>query len=330
MTTRSFTRRQLVQSLAGAAGALAGLGATPVHAQSFPSKPLTMLVPFPPGGPTDMMARVLGEILAERLGQPVLVENRPGGGGQIAGGALIRAAADGHTLMLAEMSVLSVNALLYKSFAYDPLAEFQPVASMLVMPMMILAPRNSPANTLQELVALSRTKALNYASPGAGTVAHLAGEQLRAAARTSLTHVPYKGSAPLMTDLIGGQIDFAVDGVGPALANIRDGKIKALAVAMPRRSPVLPNVPTTAEAGFPSVVMDAQFGVVTRTGTPAAVVQRLYEEIAQAIRQPKFAGRFDPLGFETVPLAPEAFRARIRSETERQGALIKAAGISME
>ena len=330
MTLPSFTRRQLVQSLAGMAAGVAGMRAPLSQAQTFPSKTITILVPFPPGGPTDLMARVLGEILSDRLGQTVVVDNRPGGGGQIAGGALIRANADGHTLMLGEMSMLSVNALLFKSYAYEPQAEFLPVASMLSMPMMILAPRSSPANTLQELVQLSRTKALNYGTPGAGTVAHLAGEQLRAVTKTDLSHIPYKGSAPLMTDLIGGQLDFAIDGVGPALPNIREGKIKALVVAMPKRSPALPNVPTTAEAGFPSVVMDAQFGLVTRTGTPTAVVQRLAEEIALAIRQPKFTSRFDPLGFEAMSLNSDQFRARIRSETERQGALIKAAGITVE
>lgn len=330
MKLNSLNRRQLIQTFASVAGSATGLTLPVANAQSFPTKNITILVPFPPGGPTDLMARVLGEILTERLGQPVIVDNRPGGGGQIAGGALIRSNPDGHTLMLGEMSMLAVNALLFKSYAYDPFAEFLPVTSMLSMPMMILAPSNSPANTLQELVNLSRSKPLNYGSPGAGTVSHLAGEQLRSVAKLDLTHVPYKGSAPLMTDLIGGQIDFAIDGVGPALPNIREGKIKAIAVAMPKRSPALPNVPTTAEAGYPSVVMDAQFGLVTKTGTPAAIVQKLYEEIAQALRNPKFTSRFNPLGFEPIQLNPEQFRARIRSETDRQGALIKSAGITLE
>jgi len=330
MKIHSFNRRQLIQTMAAVAGAVSGMSLPTANAQSFPSKNITILVPFPAGGPTDLMARVLGEILTEKLGQSVIVDNRPGGGGQIAGGALIRSAPDGHTLMLGEMSMLSVNALLFKSYAYDPLAEFHPVTSMLSMPMMILVPGNSPANTLQDLVTLSRNKPLNYGTPGAGTVAHLAGEQLRSVSKTNLTHIPYKGSAPLMTDLIGGQIDFAVDGVGPALPNIREGKIKAIAVAMPKRSSALPNTPTTAEAGYPSVVMDAQFGLVTKTGTPAPVVQKLYEEITQALRNPKFTNRFNPLGFEPIQLNPDQFRARIRSETDRQGALIKSAGITLE
>lgn len=330
MKSHSLNRRQLMQATAALAGVASGLGASIANAQSFPSKNITILVPFPPGGPTDLMARVLGEILTERMGQSVIVDNRPGGGGQIAGGALIRSSADGHTLMLGEMSMLSVNSLLFKSYAYEPLVEFLPVTSMLSMPMMILAPGNSPINTLQDLVNRARNKPLNYGTPGAGTVAHLAGEQLRSVAKAELTHIPYKGSAPLMTDLIGGQIDFAVDGVGPAIPNLREGKIKAIAVAMPKRSPALPNVPTTAEAGYPSVVMDAQFGLVTKTGTPAPVVQKLYEEIVQALRHPKFTSRFSPLGFEAIQLSPEQFRARIRSETDRQGALIKSAGITLE
>jgi tripartite-type tricarboxylate transporter receptor subunit TctC len=330
MKLHSLNRRQLIQSISAVVGSVSGLALPIANAQSFPSKSLTILVPFPAGGPTDLMARVLGEILTERMGQSVIVDNRPGGGGQIAGGALIRSIPDGHTLMLGEMSMLAVNALLFKSYAYDPFAEFLPVTSMLSMPMMILAPGNSSINTLQDLVNRARSKPLNYGTPGAGTVAHLAGEQLRSVSKTELTHIPYKGSAPLMTDLIGGQLDFAVDGVGPALPNIREGKIKAIAVAMPKRSPALPNVPTTAEAGYPSVVMDAQFGLVTKTGTPAPIVQKLYEEIALALRHPKFTSRFNPLGFEAIQLNPEQFRARIRSETDRQGALIKSAGIALE
>ena len=314
-------------------GALAAAGAWPMtrgHAQTFPSRTITVLVPFPAGGPADQMARIIGEVLTERLGQSVLVDNRPGGAGQIAGSALIRQPADGHTLLLAELSVLSVNALMYKKFAYDPLAEFQPVAGLRSMPMMVLVPRASPANTLQELLALARTKPLNYASPGTGTVAHLAGEQIRTAARVEMTHIPYKGSGPAMADLLGGQFDMLVDGLGPALPHIREGKIKALAIAAPNRAPLLANVPTTAEAGYPSVRMSALFGVATRSGTPAPVVQKLYDEIALASKQPKFAKRFDDLGFEQELMTPEQFRNYIKAETERQGAVIKANNISAE
>ena len=314
-------------------GALAAAGALPMprgHAQTFPSRTITVLVPFPAGGPADQMARIIGEVLTERLGQSVVVDNRPGGGGQIAGSALIRLPADGHALLLAELSVLSVNALMYRKFAYDPQAEFQPVAGLRSMPMMVLVPRSSPANTLPELMLLARTRQLNYASPGTGTVAHLAGEQIRAAAKVEMTHIPYKGSGPAMADLLGGQFDMLVDGLGPALPHIRDGKIKALAIAAAKRAPLLPTVPTTAEAGYPSVQMSALFGVATRTGTPGAVVQKLYDEIALASKQPKFAKRFDDLGFEQELMTPDQFRAYIKTETERQGAVIKANNISAE
>lgn len=300
------------------------------QAQAFPSRGMTILVPFPAGGPTDQMARVLGEILAERFGQPVVVDNRPGGGGQIAGGQLIRLPADGHTLMLGEMSVLAVNAILFKKYAYDPIAEFQPITPMLSMPMMVLAPRNSPANSLQDLVALAKGKPINYASPGAGTVAHLAGELLKGAAKVDLNHIPYKGSAPAIADLLGGQVDLLIDGLGPALPHIREGKIKALAICTPTRAPVLPNLPTTTEAGYPSVQMSAAFGMVVRNGTPAATTQRLYEAIAAAIRTPRFAKRFEDLGFESMAMNPDQYRAYIKAETERQGALIKAVGISLD
>jgi tripartite-type tricarboxylate transporter receptor subunit TctC len=321
------SRRSFVRASAAALGAAAF---SPLRAQTFPNKSMTILVPFPAGGPADQMARVIGEILADKLGQAVLVDNRPGGAGQIAGGALIRQPADGHTLLLAELSVLSVNALLYKKFAYDPLAEFQPVAGLRSMPMMVLVPRSSPANTLADLIALARTRPVNYASPGVGTVAHLAGEQIRTEAKVTMTHIPYKGSGPAMADLLGGQVDALVDGLGPALPQVREGKIKALAIATPKRSAMLPNVPTTAEAGYPGVLMSALFGIATRTGTPAPVVQKLYDEIALAYRQPKFAKRFDDLGFEQELMTPEQFRTYIKTETERQGAVIKANNISAE
>ena len=233
-------------------------------------------------------------------------------------------------MLLAELSVLSVNALLYKKFAYDPVAEFQPVIGLQAMHMMVLVPRSSPANTLQELVALSRGKPLNYASPGAGTVAHLAGEQLKFLAKFDMVHIPYKGSGPAMADLLGAQVDAMVDGVGPALPHLRDGKIRALAIAAPRRAAVLPNVPTTTEAGYPAVQMSALFGVAVRTGTPLTVVQKLHDEIALAAKQPKFARRFEDLGFEAVPYTAEQFRSYIKSETERQGAIIKANNIVLE
>ena len=318
------------RSLLGVLPATGLLALAPVRAQTFPSKTVSIFVPFPAGGPADQMARIIGEILADRLGQPFVVDNRPGAGGQIAGTALIRLPADGHALLLAELSVLSVNALLYKKFAYDPVAEFQPVIGLQAMHMMVLVPRSSPANTLQELVALSRGKPLNYASPGAGTVAHLAGEQLKFLAKFDMVHIPYKGSGPAMADLLGAQVDAMVDGVGPALPHLRDGKIRALAIAAPRRAAVLPNVPTTTEAGYPAVQMSALFGVAVRTGTPLTVVQKLHDEIALAAKQPKFARRFEDLGFEAVPYTAEQFRSYIKSETERQGAIIKANNIVLE
>ncbi len=311
--------------------AAASIGpASIARAQSFPSKALSILVPFPPGGPTDQMARVLAELLTERLSQPVVVENKPGGGGQVAVPLLLRAPADGHTLLLGEMSVLATNAVLYKKFSYDPPKDLAPIASMLSMPMMILAPKNSPANTLQEAIALARSKGLNYGSPGAGTVAHLAGELLKAAAKIDLNHVPYKGSAPAIADLLGGQIDLLVDGLGPALQLIRDGKIKALAIAAPSRAPLLPNLQTTSEQGFPSVQMSAVFGMVARSGTPQPLINRLHEEISICLKHPKFAKRFDDLGFEQIAMNPDEFRGYIAKETDRQGGLIKAANISVD
>ncbi|MDF0495024.1 Bug family tripartite tricarboxylate transporter substrate binding protein [Bradyrhizobium yuanmingense] len=299
-------------------------------AQEFPSRPLSILVIYPAGGPADLMARALAEVLRERLGQPVIVENKPGAGGQIAGTALIRAPADGHTLLIGDTASLGINKAVYANFSYDPLTGLEPVAPLMLMPMLLYVPKSSPFNSTADLVAAAKSKALNYASQGNGSLGHLLGEMLKADAAIQLVHVPYRGSAPAMQDLIGSQVDLLFDGLGPGLPNVSANNIKALFVAGPQRLPQLPNVPTADEVRLPNVVMSLWLGVVVRAGTPEPVVQRLSEEVGYAMRQPQVTKRFLDLGFQILNMTRAEFREFVKNEAGKSTALVKARGISAE
>ena len=300
------------------------------QAQTFPSKPITWIVPYPPGGPGDLMARTVGEIVGSRLGQPVLIDNRPGAGGQIAGIALLKADADGHVLMLGDTSTLGVNKAVYKTFGWEPVADVRGIAPMPVMPMLLLVPRNSPYNSLAELVAAAKKREFNYASQGAGSTGHLLGEMLKDAAGGRFNHIPYKGSAPAMNDLLGGQVDMLFDGVPPALPQFRADKVKVLAIAGPSRITQLPEVPTTAELGYPGVAMSIWFGAVVRKGTPEAIVKTLNAEITQAMKQDKVTKRFGDLGFQPLTMGDREFGQFIQSEAQRWVAYVKDRNITIE
>lgn len=300
------------------------------RAQTFPSRPLTWLVPYPPGGPGDLMARSVAEVVSSRLGQPVLVDNRPGAGGQIAGSALMKAEPDGHTIMLGDTSSLCVNKSVYRAFSWDPVKDARGISMMLVMPMLLLAPRNGPYNSVAELVAGARGRGINYASQGPGSTGHLLGELLRDASTGNFTHVPYKGSAPAMNDLLGGQVDMLFDGVPPALPHVRADKLKVLAVAGKERLPQLLNVPTMAELGYGGVEMSIWFGAITHRSAPEAVVRRLNAEIAAAMVQEKVAKRFTDLGFQIPQMNQEQFNTYIVSEASRWAQFVKTKSIMAE
>ena len=314
-----MNRRRTVVTLLAAAS-----WAGKAKALDYPTRPVTILVPFPAGGPGDLMARSIGDVMRERMGQPVIVDARPGGGGQIAASALLQAPANGHTLMLGEMSTLCSNKLLYTNFRYDPLVDFEPIATLLQMPMVLYVPKNSPFNSLADLVNASKSRPLNYASQGGGTAGHFLGEMLASATGGKLNHVPYKGSGPAMTDVMGGQVDMLFDGIGAGLQYLAGQKLKTIAVAGPTRLSQIPDVPTTAEGGVPDVSLSVWFGVVARAGTPADIVRRLNEEITYALKQPVNVKRFGDLGFQFMSMTPEEFRGFMRRETDRWGAFIKA------
>lgn len=298
------------------------------QSQAFPSRPLTWIVPYPAGGPGDLMVRTVGEVISGRLGQPVLVDNRPGGGGQIAGSTLVRADADGHTLMLGDTSTLCINRAVYKTFSWDPTADVRGVGAMLLMPMVLLVPRASPFNTLADLIAAAKSREINIASQGSGSTGHLLCELLRTSTGARLNHVPYKGSAPAMNDLLGGQVEALFDGVPPALPHVKADKLKVLAVAGPTRVPQLPNVATTAELGHPDVSLSIWFGAIARKGTSDAMTKKLSAEIVHAMQQEGVSRRFVDLGFQPMSMDDEKFNRFMQAETARWTGFVKARNIT--
>jgi tripartite-type tricarboxylate transporter receptor subunit TctC len=322
-------RRTLLQ----AALCAATLGANGAAvAQAFPTKTVTIVVPFAPGGPTDQLARALAAKMQESFGKPVIVENRPGAGGQIAGGALKQAEADGHTVFIGATEMFAINPTLYRKFSYEPARDFQPVGAIAMMPMILVVPKASPANSVQELLALARSKpgGLSYASQGPGSIGHMLGEILRTRTGAPLSHVPYKGSAPALQDLVGGQVDMMFDVVLAAGPMIAADRLRALGVAADRRTPGVPGAPTLAEAGLPGIEASVWFGAVVRAGTPEPIVVRLNEAMNAAIASPDVNRRFSDLGLQMMRTTPAQFGAFMRAETERWEPLVKASGASVD
>lgn len=322
-------RRNVLAGLAAFAAAAAVLP-RPSAAQAFPARPLRIVVPFPAGGPTDQVARLVADKLQATLGQPVVVDNRPGGAGQIAATQVLQAPADGHTLLIGDMGLYAVNPSLYPKLSYDVQRDFVPITGAMSAPMVLNVPANSPSATVADLVRRASSSPLNFASQGPGTGGHLIGEMFRAQSKGNLNHVPYKGGAPAMQDLIAGQVDLFFEVLGASLPQARAGRIRMLAIAAPARSRLAPDLPTTAEAGFPGLTMSPWFGFVARSGTPDAALRRLNAEIVAALGQPDVVERLQTVGFEPIPGAPEQFARLIRDETERWGAVVRSAGIKVE
>jgi tripartite-type tricarboxylate transporter receptor subunit TctC len=322
-------RRSLLRTCLAAA-CLAAAG--PASAQSFPSRNLTIVVPFAPGGPTDQLARALAGRMQESLGRPVIVENRPGAGGQIATNALRQADPDGHTLFIGATEMFAINPTLYRRFSYEPARDFQPVAAIAEMPMILVVPKSSPAGSVRELLELARSRpgGLSYASQGPGSIGHMLGEVVRTRTGAPLNHVPYKGSAPALQDLVGGQVDLMFDVVLAAEQLVNTDKLRALAVAAPKRTTPFPNLPTLAEAGLTGADASVWFGAVVRAGTPEPVVARLNEAMNAAIAHPDVAKRFGDLGMQMLRMSPAQFGAFMKAETERWTPIVKASGASVE
>jgi tripartite-type tricarboxylate transporter receptor subunit TctC len=300
-------------------------------AQEWPTKAVRIIVPFPAGGSADLLPRYVGESLQKQWGQPVIVDNRPGAAGNIGATAVFQAEPDGYTLLSAPPPPLVINRLLYPKLAYDP-TQFVPMSVIAAIPNVLLVHPKVAASSVGELIALAKSNPgkLNYASQGSGATSHLTAELFKSmAGGLQITHVPYKGSAPALADLVGGQVDMMFDNLGVSLPHVKSGKLRALAVASTRRFRSLPDVPTLAETlpGFESV---AWFGIVGPPKTPSAIAQKVAAGVETALRNPDVLRRLSELSADPLGMTPAETAAFMKQETERWGAVIRSAGVKLE
>lgn len=299
-------------------------------AQSYPAKAIRLLVGFPPGGSTDIVARIVGQKLGETLGTQVLIDNRPGAGGNLALQAAARAAPDGYTLVMGHLGTLAVNPALYTKLPYDPIRDFMPISLVASVPSMLVVHPSVPARSVKELIALAKARPgeLNYGSSGAGGTPHLAVEYFKMMAGVDIVQVPYKGAGPMTTDLISGQISMTITGIPALLPNVKAGRLRALAVSTSKRLAVAPDLPTIAEAALPGYEATTWYGLLAPAGTPRELIARLNEAILRSVKQPEVAARLAGEGAEAVFSTPEEFAAHIKSEMARWEKVIRRAGIT--
>jgi tripartite-type tricarboxylate transporter receptor subunit TctC len=323
-----MTRRILsaVVGLGLALGACADAGA-----QAYPNRPIKLIVPFPAGGPPDVIARVVADAISPRLGQTVVVENRPGAGATIGTRSVAGAQADGYTLLYASTTSLSIAPSLFRNVDYDPIKSFAPVAGISIGPMVVVVHPSVPAKTVAELVAHAKANPgkLNYGS-GVASPPHIAWGLFTAVTGTDILHVPYRGMAPAMSDLVSGHVQVMIDGTGPLLPHIQDGKIRALAVTGKTRSPDFPHLPTMIEAGYPDFVLTFWTGIAAPAGTPAEIVAKLNAAINDTLRSPAMKAHLDRFNVEANVASPPEFAAFVAAEAKKWGDIIRAANIKVE
>jgi tripartite-type tricarboxylate transporter receptor subunit TctC len=306
--------------------------ATLSFAQGFPEKPIRFVIGFTPGGPSDILARALGQKLAERWNQQVVIENRPGAGGNVAAEAVARSAPDGYTWLLGNNSILATNQSLYRQLGYDPVKDFAPVSLVALQPNILVVNPQVPANSVMELVSLAKKHPgkLNYASSGSGAAAHLAGELFKTMAGVDLVHVPYKGAQPALTDVIAGQVQVMFATSASVIPFIKAGKLRALAVTTAQRSPSVPELPTVAEAGVPGFEAITWHGVVVPAATPAPLIERLNRDIVGVLRMPDLRERLATFGAEVVAGTPREFADYIAAEIPKWAKVVRDSGARIE
>ena len=299
---------------------------------AFPAKPIRLVVPFPPGGSTDIIARVIGQKLSESLGQQVIVENKPGAGGNIGVESVAKAPADGYTLVMGHVGTFGSNPALYKKLPYDPVKDFAPVTLIAMVPNLLVVQPSLPIRTTQELIAAARAKPgqLTYGSGGNGSAAHLAAEYFKLRAGVDIQHVPYKGTMPALTDLLSGQISMQITGAPPLMPYIKSGKVRVLATASPQRLKILPDVPTIAESGVPGYAATQWYGILAPAATPKPVIDGLNHEIVKAINSPDVRARLEAEGAEPVGNTPAEFAAFIKSELALWAKVVKDSGATID
>jgi tripartite-type tricarboxylate transporter receptor subunit TctC len=294
---------------------------------AYPSRPVRFILPFPPGGPTDILGRLIAERLTAQLGQPVVIENRGGAGGNVGAEAAAKAAPDGYTIVLVAPS-LAISPTLYAKLNYDPVKDLAPISLVATVPNVVVTQAAYPA-TLREFIAAAKAKpgGMNFGSGGSGTSNHLAGELFNILTGAKLTHVPYKGVNLAMQDVIAGRIDFVVIGVPAAAPHVKSGKLRALAVIAPQRLPALPEVPTVAEAGLPGFEVTTWYGILAPAGTPRPIIAHLNAELVKAMHSPEMKERLAGIGTEPVTNTPEEFAAYIHAEIAKWGDVIRKANL---
>jgi len=319
----------LLKLIAGLALALTALSA---GAQAWPSKPIRYIVPFAPGGTTDILARTIGDKLAIALGQPVVIENKPGAGGGVGAELTAKSAPDGYTIMGGTISTHAINASLYKSLPYDPVRDFAPIVLIARVPNMLVVHPDVPAKNVSELIALLRANPGKYtfASAGNGTSQHLSGELFKSMAGADMQHVPYKGSPPALQDVMGGQVAMTFDNITTAWPLAKGGKLRALAVTTAKRSAVAPDVPTLAEAGLPGFEVGSWQGVFAPAGTPPEIVRRLNAEIVKILNMPEVRDKLAALGAEVAPNSPEEFATMVKAEVGKWAEVVKKSGARVD
>jgi tripartite-type tricarboxylate transporter receptor subunit TctC len=322
----------MVSVVCGALALLPGFSFTVVHAQNYPVRPVRMLVAFPPAGATDILARVVAQKLSASMGQQVVVDNRPGAGGTLGSRLVADAPADGYTILVSTVSTHAIGPSLYTKRPYDALNDFTSITEIATSPIVLMVAPNVAVNSVKELIALARSKPgqLNFGSSGIGTQFHLSGELLKLLAKIDMVHVPYKGTALVYPDMISGQISILFDVPIAALPFIKAGRVKPIAVAGKKRTPVLPDVPTIADSGVPGYDADLWFGMWAPPRLSRDLTQRLYAETAKLLQSPDTRQRLAELGAEPVGSTPEAFRAFVRDEIVKWEKVVKASGAKVE
>jgi tripartite-type tricarboxylate transporter receptor subunit TctC len=315
----------VVASLSGAIAPAAG-------ADAFPSHTVKLVVPFPPGGSLDIVGREIAQKLTEAWGQSVVVENKPGAGGNIGADFVAKSAPDGYTVVMGALSTHAVNPTLYPKMPYDAVKDFAPISMIAITPNVLVVPVNSPINSVKDLIAAAKAKPgkLAFASGSNGSAGHLAGELFKVETHTDVIHVPYKGAAPATQGLLAGDTQFMFDNLANAMAQVKGGKLKALAVTTAKRSPLAPDLPTMTEAGLPGFDISTWFGLMAPAGTPKDVVARWNRDLVKILESPDMKQKLALQGAESTPMTPEAFAAFIASEVPKYAKIIKASGATID
>lgn len=312
--------------------AAALFASTFAFAQSYPAKPVRFVVPFPPGGPADILARTIGQHLADRWGQQVVIDNRAGAGGNIGSDIVAKAPPDGYTLLLGFVGTHAINPSLYSKMPYDNVRDFEPVSLIAMVTIILVTHPSVPANSVKDLIALARARPgeLTFGSPGNGTPQHLAGELFNTMAKVKMLHIPFKGAVPALQDLLGGRISMIFSSMPPALPHIKTGKIKSIAVTSAKRSPVTPDVPSIAESGLAGYEVINWYGVLGPAGVSKAIVARLNGEIHRILTLPDVKERLASQGAEVLTSTPQEFGAYINSETAKWAKVVKFSGARVD